>query len=86
MKVVCINAGTISNSDGIPSMCTDLIEGKIYTAEFSSKNIYGSDCYFISEINALRRCDRFKPIQDNWLENLLERITSESYIEECEPA
>ena len=77
MKVVCINAKPINDPDGIPAWCDDLIEGQIYNAEYVAKSSWGNDCYYISEIKALRRTERFKPVDDNWIEELLKRISEE---------
>lgn len=82
MEVVCINSKPINDPDGIPAWCDDLVEGQVYTAEYVAKSSWGNACYFISEIKALRRVERFKPIDDNWIDELLEKLMSE--IEEDE--
>lgn len=82
MKVICINNKTINDPDGIPALCFDLVEGKIYTAEYVAKSIWGYDCYFISEIQDLRRVERFRIVDDNWVDELLSRITEEVQYDE----
>ena len=77
MKVICINNKPINDADGIPAWCNDLVEGEIYTAEYVAKSIWGNDCYFIAEVQALRRVERFRIVDDNWVEELLSRITEE---------
>jgi predicted ATP-grasp superfamily ATP-dependent carboligase len=83
MKVICINNKPINDTDGIPACCNDLVEGKIYSAEYVAKSSWGNDCYFITEIQSLRRVERFRRLDDNWVEELLERLKSEVEAEEC---
>lgn len=83
MKVICINNKPINDPDGIHARCNDLVEGKIYTAEYVAKSGWGNDCYFITEVQCLRRVERFRRVDDNWVEELLSRITEEVEAEEC---
>ena len=83
MKVICINNNPINEQDGIPACCYDLVEGKVYNAEYVAKSSCGNDCYFITEIQSLRRVERFRRFDDNWVEELLSRITEEVETEEC---
>ena len=82
MKVVCINAKPIKNADGSTAWATGLKEGQIYNSLGKTKSHFGDWCYEIEGIG-LKQCVRFKPAEDDWVEELLARISEEVEAEEC---
>jgi len=86
MKVICMNNKVMSSKSGIPSNGTGLIEGKIYEVVFISQSSFGDgDCFVIKGLGK-KRADRFREIETDWVEELLNSIAEEVEIEECVPA
>jgi hypothetical protein len=82
MKVVCINAKPIKSADGSTAWATGLKEGQIYNSLGKTKSRFGDWCYEIEGIG-LKQCVRFKRAEDDWVEELLARISEEVEAEEC---
>jgi hypothetical protein len=67
MKLLCIHAKAIKASDGISTKGRGLQEGEIYTCDgiiYEGKSDVGAMCYYILELNELKRCERFLPLSD----------------------
>jgi len=81
-----MNNKVMSSKSGIPSNGTGLIEGKIYEVVFISQSSFGDgDCFVIKGLGK-KRADRFREIETDWVEELLNSIAEEVEIEECVPA
>lgn len=73
----------MSSKSGRPSKGTGLIEGKIYEVVSISESSFGDgDCFIIKGLGK-KRVDRFREIETDWVEELLNSITEEAEIEEC---
>lgn len=73
----------MSSKSGIPSMGTGLIEGKIYEVVSISQSSFGDgDCFIIKDVGK-KRADRFKEIETDWVDELLNSIAEEVELEEC---
>lgn len=82
MKVICINNKVMSSKSGRPSQGTGLIQGKIYEVVSISKSSFGDgDCFIIEGVGK-KRADRFREIETDWVEELLNSITEEVELEE----
>lgn len=79
MRVICINAGMIEIETKIDiAHChgNDLVEGKIYNV--SSERIDGSDgskLYFIDELQEDKLAERFKKVDDTWIEKAMTKAS-----------
>lgn len=83
-RVVCINSKAIMEEYAIQILLyhgVGLVEGEIYTVTDTVKGKYGAWCYFILELNALKRCDRFRPVDDTFGEWVEETIMKEAELE-----
>ena len=73
----------MSSKSGIPSTGSGLVEGKIYEVVSISKSSFGDgDCFIIKGLGK-KRADRFREIETDWVEELLNSVTEEVETEEC---
>ena len=72
----------MSSKSGIPSNGAGLVEGKIYEVVSISKSSFGDgDCFVIKGVGK-KRADRFREIETDWVDELLNSITEEVKLEE----
>ena len=67
MRLLCINSGKLECSDGFPALGGILIEGQIYNCDgkiHDGRSDIGAKCYFIIELQQLKRCERFLVLTD----------------------
>lgn len=76
MKVVCINDKALKSADGSIGSGSGLKKGEVYEYTHIEKSIFGDDCYFINGLG-LKQCKRFKPIDNQWVDELLNKITED---------
>ena len=73
----------MSSKSGIPSNGKGLVEGKIYEVVSISQSSFGDgDCFVIKGIGK-KRADRFREIETDWIDELLNSITEDVELEEC---
>ena len=73
----------MSSKSGIPSLGTDLVEGEIYEVVSISQSSFGDgDCFVIKGVGK-KRADRFREIETDWVDKLLNSITEDVELEEC---
>jgi hypothetical protein len=76
MKVVCINIGSIK-SKRCEFKATCLNIGEIYTSLAKFVDEHGDNVYFIKELNRPYLCERFRPIDDSWIDEALIKAIKE---------
>lgn len=84
MEVICVNAKPISNKDGSISLGGGLIEGQIYEYIGVENGRNGELCYNIKGLG-LKKCKRFKPVKNDWIDDILSRVIKAVEQEECVP-
>jgi hypothetical protein len=84
MKLICINAKPMFSNDGSLCCGDGLQEGDVYESLGKIDSPYdNTPCYVIKGLG-LKICVRFKPADNDWVEELLARIKQEVEIEEFE--
>lgn len=83
MKVVCINNKIMSSKSGLPSKGTGLVEGEIYEVVSISESSFGDGVCFIIQGIGKKRADRFREIETDWVDEILNSITKGVETEEC---
>jgi len=77
MRVKCINTEYLTNRTGAFSKGFGLVKGKIYIVEKEVDSDNGNGrCYLIKGLGK-KRVERFEKIKDEWVENLLKKLSSE---------
>jgi hypothetical protein len=77
MKVVCINDSIMSSKSGNPSLGTGIKKGEVYEVVSISKSDFGDgDCYILKGVGK-KRADRFREIETEWVEELLNSLNIE---------
>lgn len=79
MKILCVNDNRLRSADGTIGHGIGLKKGEIYKYTHVINNSHGDDCYFVNGLG-LRQCKRFKPIEDKWVDELLNRITEDYFL------
>ncbi len=79
MKVICINAKPIHLPNGKISNGTGLVKDEIYEYTDIQTHWNGRKCYNIKGLG-LKQTIRFREIDTNWVDELLESIKNEDLV------